>query len=83
MYPVSETVEVNGSIPLQRHGADIQGLTSTERTLAEVCEWVHPGGGATAAAVFPNAAGSAIETPGMLVNLLAWIFPEPRLSTQS
>lgn len=42
MFPVSETQEVDGAIPLQRHGADIAGLTSTEHILAEICNWMQP-----------------------------------------
>jgi uncharacterized protein (DUF1501 family) len=58
MFPVSETIEVNGAIPLQRHGADITGLTSTERILSEACDWVHPGSGSE---VFPDAGFSDLE----------------------
>jgi uncharacterized protein (DUF1501 family) len=67
MFPESEASDALGQIPLTRHGSDITGLTTTEKILAEACEWVEPG---TSADVFPNAADSTdIETPGMLDGL--------------
>jgi uncharacterized protein (DUF1501 family) len=67
MFPPSEASDADGQIPLTRHGADITGLTTTEKILAEACEWVEPG---TSSSVFPNAASSTeIETPGMLNDL--------------
>ncbi len=68
MFPVSETIEVNGAIPLERHGADIAGLTSTERILAGISDWMSPG---ASTSVVPNAGSSAQESPGLLDNLLA------------
>ncbi len=68
MFPEREAVEDgNGRIPLQTSGADVLGLTSTERTQAALCDWVKPG---SASAVFPNAGNAAIETPGLLDGLL-------------
>jgi hypothetical protein len=52
---------------LQTSGADILGLTSTEKIQAALCDWVQPGSGA---AVFPNAFSAAEETPGLLTGLL-------------
>jgi hypothetical protein len=57
-----------GRIPLETSGADILGQTSTERILAEVCEWMQPG---ASPAVFPNAGSAAVETPNLLDNLMA------------
>ncbi|NND45484.1 MAG: DUF1501 domain-containing protein [Xanthomonadales bacterium] len=69
MFPAREAVpDSNGKVPFQTSGADIQGLTSTERILAEACEWMQPGSGA---GVFPNAASSEIEAPGLLDTLFA------------
>jgi len=54
MFPDSEiTADGGGSIPFETQGADITGLTSFERVLAEVCNWVEPGSGTQ---VFPNTA---------------------------
>lgn len=67
MFPEREAVEDGGGVtPFQKSGADILGLTSTERILAEACEWLQAG---SSAGVFPNAASSEIESPGMLDNL--------------
>jgi hypothetical protein len=68
MFPERESrPDGNGRIPLQTSGADIQGRTSTELVLGQVCEWIQPG---SAAAVFPEADPGAVETPGLLSNLL-------------
>jgi uncharacterized protein (DUF1501 family) len=54
MFPQREiTPDANGQIPFDVRGADIKGLTSFERVLAEVCDWVEPGSGVT---TFPNTA---------------------------
>jgi uncharacterized protein (DUF1501 family) len=66
MFPAREAIEENGKIPMETSGADVLGLTSTERVLAEACEWMQPG---SSAAVFPNAGSSDIEIPGMLDTL--------------
>lgn len=59
MFPVSETLpESSGTIPLQRHGADITGLTSTEHILGQVAEWMKAG---ASAAVVPDLASAPIE----------------------
>jgi len=51
MFPASE---ITGSpAPYDSLGADITGLTSFERVLGEVCDWVEPG---TGVQVFPNTA---------------------------
>ncbi|NIM71571.1 MAG: DUF1501 domain-containing protein [Xanthomonadales bacterium] len=69
MFPDREALpDGNGRIPLETSGADIQGLTSTERILAAACEWMQPG---SAAQVFPGAGNAAIEAPGLLDSLLA------------
>lgn len=68
MFPERESVaDANGVVPMEKSGADIEGRTSTERVLSEVCEWMHAG---SSASVFPDAAQSAIETPGMLDGLM-------------
>jgi len=44
MFPFSETQpESGGTIPLQRHGADITGLTSTEHVLGQIAERMKAG----------------------------------------
>jgi uncharacterized protein (DUF1501 family) len=59
MFPQRESEpDSNGKVPLQTSGADIQGRTSTERILAQACDWVQPG---ASGAVFPNAGASSIE----------------------
>lgn len=69
MFPEQEARSgFDGQVPLATGGADIQGLTSTERVLAEVTEWCAPG---RAQSVVPGAASAAIETPGLLDQLLA------------
>jgi len=68
MFPEREAMEDgNGRIPLETSGADILGLTSTEKIQAALCDWVEPGSGA---AVFPNAALADEETGGLLSGLL-------------
>lgn len=69
MFPEREAVaDEKGRIPLETSGADILGQTSTERALSQACEWMQPG---SAAAVFPNAASSEVESPGLLDNLMS------------
>ena len=69
MFPGREArPDSNGKVPFQTGGADILGQTSTERVLAEACEWVQPG---ASASVFPHAASSDIEIPGMLDSLFS------------
>lgn len=69
MFPEREArADFDGQVPLATGGADIQGLTSTERVLAEVSEWCAPG---AAQNVVPGATSAAIETPGLLDGLLA------------
>jgi uncharacterized protein (DUF1501 family) len=67
MFPVSETLpESSGAIPLERHGADITGLTSTEHILGQVAEWMKPG---ASSAVVPDLAYAPIE-PTVTLELL-------------
>jgi uncharacterized protein (DUF1501 family) len=68
MFPESEAVEANGKVPLDTHGADIFGQTSTENILAEVCEWMAPG---SSGRVFPGAGPSTIEPGVSLAGLVA------------
>jgi len=69
MFPAREAQpDANSRIPLQTSGADILGLTSTQRIQAALCEWVEPG---SSAAVFPTAGTAAEESPGLLDGLLA------------
>ena len=64
---VVEVIEADdGVTPFEKSGADIEGRTSTERVLAEACEWLQPG---SSAAVFPNAASAEIESAGLLDSL--------------
>lgn len=61
MFPTSEIQGAAGATRFDQQGADIEGRTSFERVLAEVCDWVEPG---TGAQVFPNATTSLLE-PGV------------------
>jgi uncharacterized protein (DUF1501 family) len=67
MFPASEIQGSQGETRYDQIGADIEGRTSFDRVLAEVCDWVEPG---TGAKVFPHAAGSMLE-PGVD---LGWLF---------
>lgn len=68
MFPQREArTGVDGQLPLATGGADIMGLTSTERVQASLCNWCEPGSGNS---VFPAVQTSVIETPGLLDNLL-------------
>ncbi|MEH6590217.1 MAG: DUF1501 domain-containing protein [Halioglobus sp.] len=70
MFPVSEAdpnTDSTGEIPLQRHGADITGLTSTEHILAAIADWASPGGSVL---VTPNVASAPRESGVTLENLL-------------
>jgi hypothetical protein len=69
IFPERESSpDSNGKIPLQTSGADILGQTSTDRILAEACEWMQAG---SSASVFPNASSTPLETPGLLDGLLS------------
>ena len=68
MFPFEESIESNGVIPLQRHGSDIKGRTSTERILAELCDWMQPDTGGT---VFPGASTANLEEGVSLQSLMA------------
>ena len=69
MFPEREAnPDGNGKIPLETSGADVLGQTSTEKVLAEVCEWMEPG---SSASVFPGAGSAEIETPGLLDGLMS------------
>lgn len=69
MFPEREAnPDGNGKIPLETSGADVLGQTSTEKILAEVCDWMEPG---VSANVFPGAASADIESPGLLNGLMA------------
>jgi uncharacterized protein (DUF1501 family) len=68
MFPEREAFpDSNGKIPLETSGADILGLTSTEKIQAALCDWVEPGSGSV---VFPNAINADEEVPGLLSGLL-------------
>lgn len=68
MFPAQEVnPDANNNIPLQTPGADIEGKTSTERILARASDWAQAG---TSSFVFPGAATSDIEVPGLLDSLL-------------
>jgi uncharacterized protein (DUF1501 family) len=58
MFPESEIQGDSGNTRYDQLGGDIEGKTSFERVLAEVCNWVEPG---TGAMVFPNAEMSLLE----------------------
>ncbi len=62
MFPDREAQpDVDGNVPLQTPGADIEGLTSTERILEAATNWTRPGAGSV---VFPDTAFSGLE-PGV------------------
>jgi len=68
MFPEREArPDSNDRIPLETSGADILGLTSTEKIQAALCDWVQPGSGSV---VFPNAFNAEIESAGLLSGLL-------------
>ena len=51
MFPASEITGAAGATRYDQQGTDIEGRTSLERVLAEVCDWVEPG---TSGVVFPS-----------------------------
>ena len=52
MFPRSEIADIGGGeTRYDQLGTDIEGRTSFERVLAQVCDWVEPGSGTK---VFPN-----------------------------
>jgi len=67
MFPATETMsESGGTIPMERHGADITGLTPTEHILAQIAEWINNGASST---TIPNLGDAPIE-PEVSLNLL-------------
>jgi uncharacterized protein (DUF1501 family) len=59
MFPQRESnPSEDGRIPLQTPGADIEGLTSTDRILSRAADWIKPGAGPE---VFPNAVNAGQE----------------------
>ena len=69
MFPEREANrDANGKIPLETSGADVLGQTSTDKILAEVCEWMEP---ESSSIVFPGASSARIEVPGLVDGLLA------------
>jgi uncharacterized protein (DUF1501 family) len=68
MFPERESsAGPDGLIPLQTPGADIEGLTSTDRILAQAVDWVKPG---TSGSVFPDAAMAAQDSSFDVAHLL-------------
>ena len=69
MYPgIEARPDQDGLVSLQTPGADIEGLTSTDRLLAAATDWVEPGAGQ---AVFPEAGSADLESGVDPVNLFA------------
>jgi uncharacterized protein (DUF1501 family) len=68
MFPASEIQGAAGDTRFDQQGADIEGLTSFERVMAEACDWTEAG---TGAQVFPGAAASAVESGVDLSTLFA------------
>lgn len=69
MFPARESrPDGDGLVPLQTPGADIRGLTSTDRILSRAADWVSHGLGD---AVFPNSAQGGLETGVRLDQILA------------
>lgn len=67
MFPASEIAGAPGSRPLDVRGSEIEGRTSFERVLAELCDWVAPGSGDV---VFPGRSTSILEAGVDLGGLL-------------
>ncbi len=60
MFPAVEAQPgPDGEVPLETPGADIEGLTSTDRILEEAANWVQAGVGP---AVFPDAGSGGLES---------------------
>jgi len=69
MFPQRESrPDGDGQVPLETPGADIEGLTSTDRILTQAADWV---GGGLGALVFPNSAQGGLEPGVQLENLFA------------
>ena len=69
MFPERESrPDSDGLIPLETPGADIEGLTSTDRILTHAADWVGNGLGS---AVFPNSSQGGLEPGVSLANLFA------------
>ena len=67
MFPARESrPDDDGRVPLETPGADILGLTSTDRILTRAVDWVSGGMGAL---VFPNSAQGGLEPGVQLENL--------------
>jgi uncharacterized protein (DUF1501 family) len=68
MFPEREALpdpgDSLGRAPFEIPGMDIRGLTSFERVMARMCDWVAPG---TGSVVFPNASGGIVE-PGLTID---------------
>ncbi len=69
MFPEREAnPDEDGDVPLETSGSDVLGQTSTEKILAEVCEWMQPG---SSSSVFPGAGAAETEVPGLVEGLLS------------
>jgi uncharacterized protein (DUF1501 family) len=68
MFPATEIQGTAGDTRYDQQGADIQGLTSFERVLAPVCDWVQPGSGGL---VFPSMSSTPLELGVDLSSLLS------------
>jgi uncharacterized protein (DUF1501 family) len=68
LFPQSEITPVNGIIPYEKQGSDVQGLTSVERIYSVICDWMATGSGSL---VFPDANASGLEEGVDLMNLLS------------
>jgi uncharacterized protein (DUF1501 family) len=68
MFPAAEIQGAAGDTRYDQQGADIQGLTSFERVLAPICDWVQPG---TGMQVFPSMASTPLEPGVDLVGMLS------------
>lgn len=67
MFPERESrPDSDGRIPLQTPGADIEGLSSTDRILSRAVDWVSDGRGAE---VFPGNSQGGIESGVSIANL--------------
>ncbi len=68
MFPSSEIQGAAGDTRFDQQGADIQGLTSFQRVLAPVCNWVQAGSGNQ---VFPAVGTTQLESGVDLSDLLS------------
>ncbi len=69
LFPERESrPDTDSQIPLETPGAEIEGLTATDRILSRVADWVNQGAGEV---VFPNSSAGGRETGVSFANLFS------------